>query len=59
ILSLRLDGTRLSVLFAGGGEIQMEIESLALYLSDLGKAWPTQWQPDHAVEPAGKKASGR
>jgi hypothetical protein len=46
-------------LFAGGGVIQVEIEALALYLSDLGKAWPTQWQPDHAADAADGKAARR
>jgi hypothetical protein len=59
LLSLELDGNMLSLLFAGGGIIQVEVEGLSLYLSDLGKAWPTQWQPDHALEPSGKKATGR
>ena len=59
LLSVHLDSTKLSFLFAGGGVIQVEIEGLSLYLSDLGKAWPTQWQPDHAAEPNGKKAAGR
>lgn len=50
VLSLQLDGNKLNFLFAGGGVIQIEIEALAFYLSDLGKAWPTQWQPDHAAD---------
>ena len=50
VLSVQLDGNKLTFLFAGGGVIQVEIEALALYLSDLGKAWPTQWQPDHAAD---------
>jgi hypothetical protein len=48
LLSITLDNNTLSMLFAGGGVIQVEIEALSFYLSDLGKAWPTQWQPDHA-----------
>jgi hypothetical protein len=59
LLSLELDGNKLSFLFAGGGVIQVEIEALALYLSDLGKAWPTQWQPDHAADAADGKAARR
>jgi hypothetical protein len=59
LLSVRLDGNKLSFLFAGGGVVQVEIEALALYLSDLGKAWPTQWRPDHAMEPVDGKAGGR
>jgi hypothetical protein len=50
VLSVQLDGNNLSFLFAGGGVIQIEVEALALYLSDLGKAWPTQWQPEHAAD---------
>ena len=56
LLSVQLDGNKLAFLFAGGGVIQVEVEALALYLSDLGKAWPTQWQPDHAAD---GKAAGR
>lgn len=59
LLSVQLDGNKLAFLFAGGGVIQVEIEALALYLSDLGKAWPTQWQPDHAVDAADGKAARR
>ncbi|WP_119303143.1 DUF2948 family protein [Dongia deserti] len=58
LLSVQLDGNKVSFLFAGGGTIQVEVEGLALYLSDLGKAWPTQWQPDHAVNST-DKATGR
>lgn len=59
LLSVQLDGNKLFFLFAGGGTIQVEVEGLALYLSDLGKAWPTQWQPDHALDLTDGKASGR
>ena len=59
LLSLQLDGNKLSFLFTGGGVIQIEIEALAFYLSDLGKAWPTQWQPEHAVDAADGKAARR
>ncbi len=59
VLSLQLDGNKLSFLFAGGGVIQLEIEALAFYLSDLGKAWPTQWLPEHAVDAADDKAARR
>jgi len=59
LLSVQLDGNKLSFLFAGGGTIQVEVEALALYVSDLGKAWPTQWRPDHALEPVDGKAASR
>ena len=60
LLSITLDGANaLSMLFAGGGLIQVEIEALSFYLSDLGKAWPTQWQPDHAPATASVPAARR
>lgn len=59
LLSVQLSDNKLSFLFAGGGVIEVEIEALALYLSDLGKAWPTQWQPEHAVDAADGKAARR
>jgi hypothetical protein len=59
LLSLSLDGNKLSLLFAGGGLIQMDVEGLSLYLSDLGKAWPTQWLPEHALDAAAAKAPRR
>lgn len=59
LLSLHMDGNKLLLMFAGGGVIQIEVEGLALFLSDLGKAWPTQWQPDHALDAADAKAPRR
>jgi hypothetical protein len=48
----------LSLLFAGGGTIQVDIEALALYMRDLGTAWPTQWQPEHAPDERPGKVTG-
>ena len=59
LLSLHLDGGKLNLVFAGGGVIQLDVEALRLYLHDLGTAWPTQWQPEHAVARAEDKAADR
>ena len=37
----------LNLVFAGGGLIQLEIESASVFLQDFGEAWPTQWRPEH------------
>lgn len=50
VLSLRLEDNKLSLLFAGGGTIQVDVEALALYMRDLGTAWPTQWLPEHTAD---------
>jgi hypothetical protein len=50
VLSLQFEDNKLSLLFAGGGTIQVDVEALALYMRDLGTAWPTQWQPEHTAD---------
>ena len=48
LLTVGLDGpNKLNLLFSGDGALQLEIESLSLFLQDFGEAWPTQWRPDH------------
>ena len=40
-------GGTLKLLFAGGGEIALEVECLDALLLDIGPAWPTPRRPDH------------
>lgn len=58
VLSLQFEDNKLSLLFAGGGVIQVDVEALALYMRDLGTAWPTQWQPEHAPDKNADKVAG-
>jgi hypothetical protein len=52
LMTLSLDGQNaLNLFFAGGGVIQLEIESPRVFLQDFGEAWPTQWRPDHDKVP--------
>lgn len=44
----------LNLVFAGGGVIQLEIESPSVFLQDFGEAWPTQWRPEHDGKAAAK-----
>lgn len=38
---------RVSVIFAGGAELQLEVECLDATLYDIGLSWPTRRRPDH------------
>ncbi len=38
---------RLTVTFAGGGELVLDIDGLEARLTDLGGAWATRSRPDH------------
>lgn len=51
LLSLSLneeaDGLRLRLIFAGGAEIDIALESLALMIEDYGEPWPALSRPGH------------
>lgn len=47
LLTLRFEDGQLSLLFSGDGVIQLTIDSISVFLKDMGEGWPTQWRPDH------------
>jgi hypothetical protein len=40
----------LTLLFAGGGAIRLEVECIEAELRDLGAAWRTRLKPEHASD---------
>jgi hypothetical protein len=40
-------GASILLVFAGGGTIHLESDSILCRLDDFGEAWPTKWQPRH------------
>lgn len=38
---------KVSVTFAGGGQLELDVECLDVTLVDTGAAWPTRRKPDH------------
>ncbi|HSY85885.1 MAG TPA: DUF2948 family protein, partial [Verrucomicrobiae bacterium] len=48
LLTLSLDAAIVSISFAGGAEIRLEVERLSCHLEDLGEPWPTVWRPQHS-----------
>lgn len=41
------DDRSVTLSFAGGRAIRLEIGRLACHLGDVGEAWPTPWKPAH------------
>ena len=50
LLSISRDGDNLTLIFAGGAEIQLLGEGLMLVLEDLDDPWPTRRAPSHRLE---------
>jgi len=57
LLALRVDSDErpavMTLDFAGGSSIRLEVERLLRHLDDLGEPWPTRWRPKHPVAQSG------
>jgi hypothetical protein len=40
---------KITLVFAGGGAVEIEVEVIEARLADLGAAWATKAKPDHAL----------
>jgi hypothetical protein len=47
LLALGAEGSALTLHFAGGSAIRIEVQEIACRLDDLGEPWPTRWRPRH------------
>lgn len=45
-------GGRVTLMFAGGGDLRLEVECLDAVLADLSDRWPARAAPSHPDEPA-------
>jgi len=43
-------GHDVTLVFAGGGAIRLEVDRILCHLEDLDEAWPTRWRPSHPIE---------
>jgi hypothetical protein len=53
LLAMALDGKdsgTVTLRFAAGRAIRLEIARLACHLGDVGEPWPTPWKPAHPVD---------
>lgn len=48
LLTIMVEERDLVLVFAGGGLIRLECDSISATATDIGEPWPTQWRPDHA-----------
>jgi len=44
-------GGTVTLVFANGAQVQLEVECLEVTLIDTGTAWPTRRRPDHEKQP--------
>ncbi len=46
----------ITLIFAGGGAVRLEVECIEVQLEDLGAVWSTSNLPEHILEEAGNSA---
>jgi hypothetical protein len=49
LLTIQIDATAVTLLFAGGSAVRLEGPAINCHLQDLGEPWPTTWRPQHPV----------
>ena len=47
LLTMQSGSDAITLIFAGGATIRLEIGGIRCHLEDLGEPWPTHWQPTH------------
>lgn len=40
----------LTLLFAGGAAVRLDVEKIEVILQDVGEPWPTMWRPAHPMD---------
>jgi hypothetical protein len=53
LLTIQAEPGAVSLVFAGGSVIRLEVTELRCYLEDFSDAWPTRWRPRHPDDAAG------
>lgn len=50
VLTVRADGAQaIEIVFAGGGLLRLDVEEMAVFLSDVSETWPTPIRPHHEI----------
>ncbi len=52
LLTIQAEPGAVSLVFAGGALVRLEITELRCYLEDFSDAWPTRWRPRHPDDAA-------
>jgi hypothetical protein len=52
VLTILPDDGELTLIFAGGAAVRLEIEEIDAFLQDVGEPWPTLWRPRHPIDAA-------
>ena len=50
LLTVAAEPRQVTLVFAGGAEVRLEVGQIRCHMEDLGQPWPTRWRPTHALE---------
>ena len=50
LLAITAGAGTVTLIFAGGGAIRLEVDRILCRVQDLGEPWPTKWRPRHDLE---------
>ncbi len=50
VLTILPEEGALTLVFAGGAAVRLEVERIEVFVEDVDEPWPTLWRPQHPVE---------
>lgn len=58
VLTILAGEGELTLIFAGGAGVRLEVEKIEAFLQDMGEPWPTLWRPRHPEDEALDQGGG-
>jgi hypothetical protein len=55
LLTVDAEPGAITLMFAGGARIRLEVSLIACHMEDLGEPWPTPWRPAHDAAAVGEE----
>ena len=52
LLTIDAEPGAVTLVFADGGAIRLEVSDIDCHLEDIGEPWPTRWRPFHELDDA-------
>lgn len=47
LLTVEAGEGHIDLVFAGGGQVRLDVDRIVCHLEDIDEPWPTQWRPAH------------
>jgi hypothetical protein len=50
VLTIIVEGNELTMVFSQDAAVRLDVDTVEVFVQDMGEPWPTLWRPHHPVE---------